>query len=513
MAHYLKLHSARYFREAVGFAFFLTWVYVTLFGCGLSTSSFVHRGLEYLWESAGLFECLIGLLGLAFVRRLAFVKTNVFAVSGTVFAIAGCFGIWLAYFNHDVFWTMRTLSGIANGAAIVCFSVAWGRKLRSYNESDIEFAIPASFALSFFFYCIILLGKTSSIPVLVLDCAFPFASALMLMRGRESSVANAATHNQGNTLSGTWTPVSPCDSSQVESPSLSSDLRRFFSLFVLVAFLWFQIAYFRILSTPDELGNRYWHFLIPFFCACCIAIGLFLMCLKASRYLNFTLMFRWALPLMLLSYALLFIDYQDPFQRIVAYAVNFVGMFGVQFSCWIAAPKYLRRSGESSTLFFLGLTAAQGIGVFAGCRIGMQLTESLTQSEFMTASMLFMVVVLFTAMIVGFNPRWLFNRDARRRDTVTPETGYGSPTGVVEENTSSRLESLFDNQAKQLQETFGLTERETEVASLLLSGRSRPYIRDELMISLNTVHAHARNIFSKCEIHSQQELMDLVRNS
>lgn len=492
MAHYLKLHSARYFKEAIGFSFFLTWVYVTLFGCGLSTSSFVHHGLEYLWESAGLFECLIGLLGLAFVRRLALVKTNVFTVSGAVFAIAGCFGIWFAYFNHDVFWTMRTLSGIANGAAIVCFSVAWGRKLHSYNEADIEFAVPASFALSFFFYCIILLGKTSSIPVLVLDCAFPFASALMLMRGKGLDSSDNPTGKQ----------LSPL-----------SDLRRFFSLFMLVAFLWFQIAYFRILSTPDELGNRYWHFLIPFFCACCIAIGLFLMCLKASRYLNFTLMFRWALPLMLLSYALLFIDYQDPFQRIVAYAVNFVGMFGVQFSCWIAAPKYLRRSEESSTLFFLGLTAAQGIGVFAGCRIGMQLTKSLTQSEFMTASMLFMVIVLFTAMIVGFNPRWLFNRDARRRNSVTPETGYSSPTEIVEKSTSSRLESLFDNQAKQLQETFGLTERETEVTSLLLGGRSRPYIRDELMISLNTVHAHARSIFLKCEIHSQQELMDLARNS
>ena len=492
MAHYFKLHSARYFTEAIGFAFFLTWVYVTLFGCGLSTSSFVHYGLEYLWESAGLFECLIGLLGLTFVQRMAFVKTKVFTVSGAAFAIAGCFGIWLAYFNHDAFWTMRTLSGIANGAAIVCFSVAWGRKLRSYNEADIEFAVPASFALSFFFYCIILLGKTSSIPVLVLDCAFPFASALMLMRDKELDSSDNPTEDQ----------LSPL-----------SDLRRFFSLFMLVAFLWFQIAYFRILSTPDELGNRYWHFLIPFFCACCIAIGLFLMCLKASRYLNFTLMFRWALPLMLLSYALLFIDYQDPFQRIVAYAVNFVGMFGVQFSCWIAAPKYLRRSGESSTLFFLGLTVAQGIGVFAGCRIGMHLSESLTQSEFMTASMLFMVIVLFTAMIVGFNPRWLFNRDAGRRNSVTLETGYSSPTGVVEESTSSRLESLFENQAEQLQKAFGLTERETEVAALLLGGRSRPYIRDELMISLNTVHAHARSIFSKCAVHSQQELMDLARNS
>ena len=63
--------------------------------------------------------------------------------------------------------------------------------------------------------------------------------------------------------------------------------------------------------------------------------------------------------------------------------------------------------------------------------------------------------------------------------------------------------------AEMLRDAFGLTERETEVCALLLGGRSRPFIRDELGISLNTVHAHARNILSKCGVHSQRELIDL----
>ena len=32
---------------------------------------------------------------------------------------------------------------------------------------------------------------------------------------------------------------------------------------------------------------------------------------------------------------------------------------------------------------------------------------------------------------------------------------------------------------------------------------------DELGISLNTVHAHARSILAKCGVHSQRELIDL----
>lgn len=70
--------------------------------------------------------------------------------------------------------------------------------------------------------------------------------------------------------------------------------------------------------------------------------------------------------------------------------------------------------------------------------------------------------------------------------------------------------SIFEKTAEELQLRYGLTERETQVAALLLSGRSRPFIRDELVISLNTVHAHARNIYSKCGVHSQQEFMDFV---
>ena len=84
-------------------------------------------------------------------------------------------------------------------------------------------------------------------------------------------------------------------------------------------------------------------------------------------------------------------------------------------------------------------------------------------------------------------------------------SGSAVPLSAGEE-----LASIFEKTAEELQLRYGLTERETQIAALLLSGRSRPFIRDELVISLNTVHAHARNIYSKCGVHSQQEFMDFV---
>lgn len=58
-----------------------------------------------------------------------------------------------------------------------------------------------------------------------------------------------------------------------------------------------------------------------------------------------------------------------------------------------------------------------------------------------------------------------------------------------------------------------LSARETEVFLLLAKGRSAPFIRDELMVSLNTVSSHIKHIYGKLGVHSRQELLDLVEEA
>ena len=55
-----------------------------------------------------------------------------------------------------------------------------------------------------------------------------------------------------------------------------------------------------------------------------------------------------------------------------------------------------------------------------------------------------------------------------------------------------------------------LTPRETEVFGLLVHGRSIPYVRDALIISRDTAATHAKHIYAKLDVHSRQELIDLV---
>lgn len=55
-----------------------------------------------------------------------------------------------------------------------------------------------------------------------------------------------------------------------------------------------------------------------------------------------------------------------------------------------------------------------------------------------------------------------------------------------------------------------LTERECEVFALLARGRGSQSISDALTISLYTTRAHTRNIYTKLDVHSRQELIDMV---
>ena len=54
---------------------------------------------------------------------------------------------------------------------------------------------------------------------------------------------------------------------------------------------------------------------------------------------------------------------------------------------------------------------------------------------------------------------------------------------------------------------FALTKRETDTLGLLVRGKSRKAISDELFISEETVKTHASSIYEKLSVHSRQELI------
>lgn len=65
----------------------------------------------------------------------------------------------------------------------------------------------------------------------------------------------------------------------------------------------------------------------------------------------------------------------------------------------------------------------------------------------------------------------------------------------------------------QLQQRYGLTDRETEVMLLLSEGHSQKRIAELLVLSLSSVQTYSKRIYRKLDVHSKQEVIDLVASA
>ena len=68
----------------------------------------------------------------------------------------------------------------------------------------------------------------------------------------------------------------------------------------------------------------------------------------------------------------------------------------------------------------------------------------------------------------------------------------------------------IDERCDAVGKAHGLTPRELEVMKLLCKGRTKSYIAETLYLTENTVRSHAKHLYTKLDVHSKQELMDLV---
>lgn len=116
---------------------------------------------------------------------------------------------------------------------------------------------------------------------------------------------------------------------------------------------------------------------------------------------------------------------------------------------------------------------------------------------------LFAVVITFCFV--------MFNYMLARRFSFDATVAQLQPVGPVEEvdEQDARLPRI-DRRCVELSESGGLTPRESEVLALLARGRNAAYIQESLTLSRNTVKSYVARVYGKLDVHSHQELIDLV---
>ena len=537
-------------RRSVGLGCSLAWVYCSLFSCGLVPVVIQLCSIERSWVYSGIGEAVAAIFVIILYALLrekgrGDAAQRMIGVLGAGCACIGSVLIWVSHLDLSWYAALTVVGGLCCGAGLALLGILWGSRFSYCDEEHIESTVPLSFVISFVVYFVLLAAKGPLF--MVVDAVLPVVSTWIVFRPR----CGRSVSTDGEAIGA------------LAHAGLRKQFSHLGSLFVLYFLIWFQFALFRVASSPMANGGRFMHYLVPFSIAAVLAIVAFLTCMRQTRFLNFTFLYRWSVPLMIIGCGLLLIDLGIPEQHSVAYAVNFIAMFGVQMCVWVVSPKYVRRIGVSSFLLFGGLFAAEGLGISLALTLSLPLFDA-GAPALANLTLIATGAVALIAMLVGFNPRWLFLSDAVRRFTdaefamslprsacsgcsgtcpdanavggvaaganaafasaaeggahaaasgmdATGDAADGfEPDSAVPLSVGEELASIFEKTAEELQSRYGLTERETQIAALLLSGRSRPFIRDELVISLNTVHAHARNIYSKCGVHSQQEFMDFV---
>lgn len=145
------------------------------------------------------------------------------------------------------------------------------------------------------------------------------------------------------------------------------------------------------------------------------------------------------------------------------------------------------------------LLGASSLGLTVGVAIGNALFASIANGYVVLMVVtLAIMYVMFVALTVA-----LVTRGWRGEPIVS-----AAPVPNPAEKPASEVDS--HTPASEIASLYGLSERETEVMGYLSKGRGVSFTAEQLGLSQNTVKAYAKSLYKKLDVHSREELIDLV---
>ena len=221
---------------------------------------------------------------------------------------------------------------------------------------------------------------------------------------------------------------------------------------------------------------------------------------------DFGLVFRIALPLTAAGFLLLPILGMNA--GWIGAAVVAAGGTFADILTWIALSDIAHRSSRSPILVFGVGRAANAGGIALGWAASYALLGTVTAQPSLvlgfSLTMVF-VLILTTSLI-------LKDEDF----TTEPRTaGAGTTAEAAAPGTDETRHGpgRWRRSCATIAREHKLSPREEQVLVLLAKGRSMKHIEEALVISYHTAKAHANHIYRKLDVHSREELIDLVERN
>lgn len=176
-----------------------------------------------------------------------------------------------------------------------------------------------------------------------------------------------------------------------------------------------------------------------------------------------------------------------------------IGIAGFDILIWLVIVAIGKRNLFALLPTFGIIRCMKSLGTNAGAITG-HTSNDLVGLNVQMAELIAMIALFFfiAFLWIGFRH---FSFSETIRGIMEPQEL--KPTQVEESN-------LIESRCNVIGEEKGLTAREREIFAMLARGRNSQYVMEHYVISRNTVKSHVKHIYQKLEVHSQQELIDLV---
>jgi DNA-binding CsgD family transcriptional regulator len=391
---------------------------------------------------------------------------------------------------------------LLGGAGVGSLQVLWGERFAAHPPQFSTLVAPAAAIVTAL--VVALTSETTSLIALVL---FPLASlALLFMHTDTHFGAELFPCEKGLSVASGYL----LDKIAINDSHPQAQRRQLNTSRTDVIKLMFSIALFSFLCRSYDsflaLNEDPFAFIGGASLLSLIVVGVAFLVFAffAKNRFNATLTYRLSLPIMVIGLAALAL-FLDRFVAISLLTIN-VGYEFFDILIWILFAEIARRQGNPFRIFGLGV-AFTFVGMASGYTLAPLLHDFLTlngmpSQSFALLSIISLVVVAFLVV-----PESTLAQLTSFRSNTSGHFGGKDSNELSEENT---FEGRLGRQCGVVASKFGLTARELEVLLLLARGRTLAIIARDLQIANSTARTHIENIYTKLDVHKQQELIDFV---
>ena len=463
----------------LGLGALLAWVYCTWFANGIFNVGETRSAILSLWAS--LLASAIALFSMAF-RPNKRTPLSERTVSTAGFVMAACtFSLRLAAQVPCALVVLSIIGGVASSA----LWVAWGELFCQTHPENAERSIPASLVV--FVGCAL---AVHFLPGVITSC-LPVATSLMLLLCKKSEAGNF-TFAQ---------PIKPFSQVFLLLISLAacSMVCSIATGFVSVS-IYPGASYF----APDGI-------ILAYIAGASIACMLVVVAIAHTSKMDFSFLYQWAIPLIVFALAARVLG--GMVFNTAALVLACSAAFYVEVLFYAIFSRITARGLCLPSETFGIFRAVVQLGFLVGSFFGARLVDAVVD---VTGPCLLLICACVVMLPLFIN---LQKRLGEIDSGVVVEGGIGENTRA--KTTASSMEGeeerelamgqlSMDDVTADLAREYKLSPREAEVFGFLAKGRSVPYMRDVLVISKSTIETHIKHIYAKCNVHSKQELLDLV---